>query len=312
MALPSFRGIGAGTVGGGGGANLAGATPSNWSAAWGGIPQVPNPGATAGAAIGANLSNLNKILNLGSNINLWSNQQALNQVRTGLPLYDAMTLQSSNNIMDQISGRAPDDVVDMLIRRGAERGILTGTTGSMNNDAALLRALGLNSLDMMKMGEQNLTNAINRTPRGPMFDPTKMFISPDDMQSAQAASNLYASAPNPQAAGTRALGAAKAGIRRGMASGPTWSSINQGNAPSWDRVRQTPQTSADWADYGPTYAYSNPSLQGQPDAQPVSFGDWASGTGLKSVNAWDYEPDRYWADPASGGYIDMDTGDYYG
>lgn len=285
---------------------------------------MPSPGASAGSAIGANIANLNNLLNLTGQVNAFNQNQALNQVRTGLPLYDQMVAESSNNILDQIQGNVPGDVLDEILRVAAERGIMTGTTGSQNANAAMLRALGLTSLDLMQRGEQNLTGAIGRTPRGPLFDPSGMMVRPDDYQSAQMAANLYASAPDPMAAANRSLGAAQAGLRSGMASGPSWSQRNAANAPSWDKVRQTPQTAA-WADYGPTQAHTGTNMevlnQGQFTGQDwynATFGGQGyrqrpnaapgpQGGGFSNLN---YDPNRYWADPSSGGFLDLDTGDF--
>lgn len=297
---------------GGGGRTITPTPATSWSAAYGGVPAVPSPGASASTAIGANLGNLSNILNLGGGVQRFTDQAAINQVRIGLPNYDALVAESSANILQQLQGDVPNDVVNQIIQRAAERGIITGTTGSQSANAAMLRALGLTSLDMMQRGESNLTGAIGRTPRGPIFNPSGMFISPQEQQEAEMAANIYASAPIPQAAGTRGLGAAKAGLRRGA----TWAQQGATNAPSWETVRQTPQTSASWADYGPTQAYSNPSLQG-PEPAPYDWYASTFGAGARQFTGGggfsnlDYDPNRYYADPAGGGFIDLDTGDYY-
>lgn len=308
----------------GGGANLNPASPSNWSAAWGGIPQVPNPGVTAGAAIGANTANLGPLLSLGGGINAWSQAQAQAQMRSGLPLYDQMVSGSSRNILSQIQGQVPDDVIDQILRTAAERGIITGTTGSENANAAMLRALGLTSLDLMQRGEQALTAAVARTPRGQLFDPTGSgsFVTGDQMQEAQMAANIYRSAPVPSAAGTRALGAASSGLRAGMAAGGGVPSRNMLSGPSWDKVRQTPETAANSV-YGGAYGGTNMELLNA--AQRPSGQDWynmtfggpgyrqfAGGGGGFSNIGPGFDPDRYYADPTGGGYYDLDTGDYYG
>jgi hypothetical protein len=312
MAIPSF---GLGMGGGGGGGTLPGAAPSNWSPAWGGSPQVPSPGGSAAAAIGANLSNLPQSLDLARGMNQFNQDAVQRQLRSGLPLYDPLTIESSNNIMDMIQGEVPQDVINQILQVAAERGIITGTTGSENANAAMLRALGLTSLDLMQRGEQNLTAAIGRTPRGPLFDPSKMMVSPDEWQNAQMAANMYRSAPNPQAAGTRALGAAASGLSRGLASGGSGSSNQPWKAaPSWE---QASAGRANWADYGSTQAYSNPSLQGQQDApydwmastfgQNPQFGA-GLGSGFSNLN---YDQSRYFPDPAAGGYWDADSGELY-
>jgi hypothetical protein len=311
MAIPSFGG-GLGFGGSGGGARAITPMP-----AYGGIPAVPAPGATASTAIGANAGNLNSILNLGGRVNDYSNRAAIDQLRIGLPNYDSLVAESSSNILSELQGDVPQDVVNEILQAAAERGIFTGTVGSENSNAAMLRALGLTSLDLMQRGEQNLSAAIGRTPRGPIFDPSRMFITPGDQQDAEMAANLYASAPIPRAAGTRGYGAASSGLRAGLNSvGPTWGNRTPYNsslgAPSWEQFReQRDRWAMDTPNPGVFYGTG-------PFEEPrdVSLSDWYSGTfgrppGGGGFDPMNYDSERYLPDPAGGGFIDLDTGDYY-
>lgn len=212
MPIPS---IGFGGIGRGGG-TLSGAPPSNWSAAYGGVPQVPSPGASQGAALGSNLSNLSRILSLAGGVNTFNDQAAVGTLRSAIPGYDNLVASSSQNILKEIQGDIPNDVVNEILQHAAERGILTGTVGSDNNNAALMRALGINSIEQRQRGEQNLTNAIARTPRGQHANPEAFMVSPDAWQEAQMASNLYASAPVPKSAATASLGSAARGLQAGI------------------------------------------------------------------------------------------------
>lgn len=203
---------------GGGGGTLVGAPSRGYSPAYGGVPQIPSPGATASAALGSNIGNLGQIYTLGGGLNRFQTGQALEQIGMGLPDYAAMVEQSSKNIGAELRGELPGDVIDQILQQAAERGIATGTSGSPANNAEFLRALGLTSLNLQQVGEGALTGAIARTPRPPLFDPTSFLVSPGAFQDAATAANYMAAAPVPSAAASATLGAAQSGLRAGAGS----------------------------------------------------------------------------------------------
>src|SRR5687768_18278258 len=67
---------------------LPGAPAFGYAGAYGGIPQVPSPGVSQGAAIGANLGNMGQLFNLAGQTNVFNNQQALAGLQANLPGYD--------------------------------------------------------------------------------------------------------------------------------------------------------------------------------------------------------------------------------
>lgn len=195
------------------GATLPGAGATGYTPAYGGIPQVPAPGATQAGAIGANLANLGSLYGLAGSVNAFNQAQAPLGLRANLPGYQGMIGQSSQNIMANLAGQVPLDVQNQIAQAAAERGAGRGLgAGAPNVNAALLAALGKTSLGQQQLGEQQLTAAIARTPQGPMFDPSKFFITPADQQAAQTAANLYGAAPIPSAAAEEARRQARAGI----------------------------------------------------------------------------------------------------
>lgn len=186
---------------------------SNWSQAYGGIPSVPSPISTQQEAVTGNLGNLGGLYKLAGSVNAFNQAQAPLGLQANLPGYQGMIGQSSRNIAANLAGQVPQDVVNQIAQQAAERGTATGLgTNAPNSNAALLRALGLSSLGQTQLGEQQLTAAIGRTPQGPVFDPSKFFVTPDQEQQAQAAADLYKSAPIPSAAAAEARKQATAGI----------------------------------------------------------------------------------------------------
>jgi hypothetical protein len=211
-----------------------------WTPGYGGIPTVPNPIGTAGSAISGNLGNFGGASNLAALTNLFNQQQQQQQLIRGLPNYSAMVNTSSGNILSNLRGQVPQDVLRQLETTAAERGIGTGTAGSPSGNAALLHALGLTSLDLQGRGEQELTGAIARTPQAPLLNPAQFFVSPEQQQQASAAASLYGSAPNPYAAAQAAMQAARAGAGggyRGLGGGG-FGGASAGPMPPSSYVRQ--------------------------------------------------------------------------
>lgn len=113
---------------------------------------------------------------LANQTNRFMAGQAALPYQQNLPGYSSMVSGESNNILDMIGGELPDDVVNQILQRGAERGIMTGSPGGPNSSAAYLKAIGLNSLDMQKQGAERLTAAVARTPVPEIWNPMSMFV----------------------------------------------------------------------------------------------------------------------------------------
>lgn len=207
---------------------------SGWTAAYGGIPTVPSPISTAGTAITGNLANLSDLYQLSGNVNAFNIGEAAAPYAANLPNYQAMIEQSSGNILSRLKGEVPTDVVNQLVQNAAERGIMTGSTGGPNENAAYLRALGLTSLGLQTQAEGELTGAIGRTPVPQLFNPSTFFVTPEQQQQAQLAANIYGAAPNPAAAAIQAQQTAQQAYNQGAAGGAT----TVGPAPvNWEESR---------------------------------------------------------------------------
>lgn len=194
-----------GPVSGPAGSLAGGAT--DYSSAYGGKPTVPNPAASAAAATSGNLGNLPALINLGQQVNPATQAQFYG----GIPNYSGLNAQSSANIDAMLHGQLPQDVVNQVAQRAAERGVITGQT----SPASYLQALGLNSLQMQQQGEALLGQSVARNTRAPFYAPAMGFVSPDAQQSAQMAANVYQAAPVPSAANANALRSAQNGLSTG-------------------------------------------------------------------------------------------------
>jgi len=177
---------------------LPGAPPTTGSGTpWGMVPQVPDPLSTANLAITGDIANLPSLQSLASQVNQFNTSQALQPYISNLPGYQGMVAQSSQNIGNLLQGQIPPDVIRLLQQQSAERGVGQGISGSPNQNAELLQALGLTSLGLQQQGEGELTQAIGRTPVPQLFNVAQFLTTPGEEQAAQMAANIYASAPDP-------------------------------------------------------------------------------------------------------------------
>jgi|SRR5262245_12627625 len=110
------------------------------------------------------------------NLNAFMTNQALQQYNTNLPGYANMVGQRSQNTQQMLEGKLPQDVINQIGQQSAERGIAGGQPGSPNANAAYLRALGLNSLQMMGSGSEELSKSITDTPVAELFNPSQLWV----------------------------------------------------------------------------------------------------------------------------------------
>lgn len=207
---------------GGGGGNLPGSATS-YSATYGGIPNVPNPTATASSALAGDIGNLGKLYGLAGGINTLNENTLLGNLAKNIPGYTNLIGQEAGVTGSELAGQVPQDVITELQQQAAERGIATGSPGSPNANAAYLRALGLTSLQEQQQGFGNLGQMIGQTPQAPLFDPSSFLVTPAQQQEAQLQSNIYRSAPVPAAAAQHAEGLAAPGEESNL---PWWAKGN--------------------------------------------------------------------------------------
>jgi hypothetical protein len=229
-------------------------------------------------AIGADVGSLGSLYNLSSGVNDFNQAALVKQLQTSIPNYNALVTQQSTNIGNELGGQVPTDVINELLQKGAERGIATGGAGSPNANAAYMRALGLTSLDLTKMGEQGLSTAIGESPKAPLFDLSKMFVSPSDEQQAQLWANIYGAAPQPKNAALAAQNAARSGFNAGAGSVPGIASPGSGVPSSFANNWYDPQqivagSTGGGTSYGGETYYGNDN----PDTAYKNWNQWYSG-----------------------------------
>ena len=137
-------------------------------------PSAPLPkGLTSG---GGSYSGGGNAFGLATDVNKYMTGAAIAPYLANLPNYANLVGKRTDNIGQQLSGQLPQDVISQIQQQAAERGIATGTSGGPNANAAYLKALGLNSLQMQQQGNQNLTGAISDTPVPQLFNPASLIV----------------------------------------------------------------------------------------------------------------------------------------
>jgi hypothetical protein len=263
---------------------------SGYNPVYGGVPSVPNPTATQGAAIGGNMGNLGGIGQLSQGLGGINAGLGSQPYQQNLPNYQALLGQASGNALSNLQGNLPADVVRNIQQAGAERGVSTGSPSSPNANAAYLRALGLTSLGLQQTGQQQFGQLVGLTPTGPQFNPASLLVSPEQYQQAQAAQNIYGSAPIPGSAAAAAMSALQGGLRQGQGATspgyfPTQSAslvqdvMNkyapfQGGTPSYGGGVVDPYAQATQSSYDPYNMY-DPRVESE-------FGYFGDGTDLGS------------------------------
>jgi len=262
---------------------------------------LPQPQQTQAQAIGGNLANLGSLYGLASGITGNQNALAASGLRANLPGYQGMIGQSSQNIASLLKGQIPSDVLTQMQQQAAERGILTGSPGSPNANAAYLRALGLTSLGLQQQGEGELTGAIQRTPQAQPFNMSAFLTSPEAQQQYGTAQALYNAAPDPAAAAGANLGATAAGLAagRGSMGAPAMPYLPSFASPS---TTATSPWSTAGAGYDPSQAYQNwdqwaASLPTSATSTGTAMADPYSDTGAPPGTSYDPYTDTSNFDP---------------
>ncbi len=188
---PGYTDPGAGTGTLSGGVDYGGG-------AYPGKPVVPDPRTITSQTVDANLANMGKFQDLATQTNKFNQDQALLPYTSQDPNYMANRAIESGNVNQQLQGQVPLDVWRQIQQGAAERGVRMGSPGSPNANAAMLAALGTNSIAMQNLGRTGQHQLYADTPVGKQLDPSSLFTNANDLYSAQLLASIYASQANPE------------------------------------------------------------------------------------------------------------------
>ena len=166
----------------------------------GGVPSVPDPSSTMADTIAGLLANMPGYENLAGQYNTWANTQAKDALLQNLPGYEGNLAQQSQNISGLLQGQVSPSTWANIYQMGAERGVSTGAYGSPNANAAMMRALGLNTEVLQAQGSTQFAQQIASNPVGKQFDYATFLQQASEQQQWQYLANILKSSPDPNAA----------------------------------------------------------------------------------------------------------------
>jgi hypothetical protein len=169
------------------------------AAAFGSRPSAPAPAITAGANTGAAIG---------------AQQSVYNQ----LPGYAGSLTNIGANIGSETAGELPDVVKRQLAQAAAERGIATGSPGSDNSNASYLQSVGLESLDLTGLGQQQFQSILPSLPGNAIAQNPLSYVTPGQNYEAGLQNSIFGSAPDPASAARASLGAVAGGFNQGRGS----------------------------------------------------------------------------------------------
>lgn len=247
------------------------------------IPDVKYPGFnyTSGTAQGTQgLTDLTEYVNQLNR----AAQQLSNESR--IPGAGGLEAQSSQNIAAGLRGEVDPDVLRLLQRQGAERGVGVGSE-SPNATTAYLQALGLTSYGLKQQAQEDLTRAYARNPAAPIFDVSSQLLTPYqvanlDLQRQQL--QLQAALEAQRLALQRAA-LARSGGGGGGGGGTRFPTYSPGGG-------------AVAAPTLPTYTGATGSVLSGSVAEPFTQSDWWASIGYGPGMATSTGPGTFYAGPA--------------
>lgn len=132
-------------------------------------------------AIEGNLSNLPEAQRLASEVNTFSQDELIKQLRKAIPNYDELQKRGSEIVTEFSAPGIPKDIQDLIQRRSAAKSLGGGYGGSEAGKNLELRDLGLTGLELAgkKLSAiESWMNFAKSSATSPMMDVTSMFITP--------------------------------------------------------------------------------------------------------------------------------------
>lgn len=136
-----------------------------------------NPADSANQALDINLSTLPKAEALASDVNLFNQSQLDKLIEMALP---GGPSQIKKNIMAELRGELPPDVVEEIQRSVASRASVGGFSGTGFSSALGARDLGLSSLALTERGLNSAARWLAQS-TAPVMDVSRSFFSPQQL-----------------------------------------------------------------------------------------------------------------------------------
>lgn len=139
-----------------------------------------------------------------------------NQVYSQLPGYGTSLGNVGANVQSETAGQVPADVLNQITQQAAERGVATGNVGGGATNAAMLQNLGLTSLNLTNMGQQNLNSQTQNLPGAQIYQNPAFYETTAQGYEANLQNSVFQSAAQSAAAAQQAE---QAGLSAGAGTG---------------------------------------------------------------------------------------------
>ncbi len=269
------------------------------------------------AALDSNIAALPQIEQLTKMVNE-INQRAQQTANAGrIPGGAGLEETSSANIQRALAGELDPSVINQLGQQAAERGAMTGSPLGPGSNAAYLKALGLNSLDLMNTGQDWLSQATARNPAAPIVNAGGMTLTPEqqaqiDLQQQSLAEQVRSNRAREslsRGSGGGVGGGSGGGSMRPASPAMNWADLfgsDSGNAfaaPTATTSSGWENDPFDWAwngstEFQPFQANTTPSWvmpqqsfsDGTPDIGNIMDGSLYGSIGYGATSGWEDDP----------------------
>jgi len=151
-----------------------------------GEPNLPafrpiDPGAEQAKTIKANQAALPADEKLASGVNTFNMQQLESMLQQAIPGYESIKSGVSSNIQDELAGKIPKDVQDLIGTSDAAKALTGGYAGTGMHGNLVARDLGLTSLNHIDKGissSESWLKTMASIEQPGFFNVASMFLTP--------------------------------------------------------------------------------------------------------------------------------------
>ena len=124
---------------------------------------------------------INQLSEFSTQLNVSSAAELQRILNESIPGYSDIQNQRSSNTLAQLRGELPEDVQRNVYQSSIARSLSGGYGGSPAARNLAISDLGLTSLELQQLGQQNATNLISSTPMINPMTASSLMISPQDV-----------------------------------------------------------------------------------------------------------------------------------
>lgn len=124
---------------------------------------------------------VNDLAQLSTSLNVADQAELDRILADSIPGYQQIQAKRSANTLAQLEGRLPEDVQRQLYGSSVARALQGGYGGSPAARNLAVSDLGLSSLELMQLGQQNAANLIQSTPMINPVSAAQMTITPQQV-----------------------------------------------------------------------------------------------------------------------------------